>query len=414
MTLLRSLAAGLVLAAGAWGFEALAADGGVVWTGSWASAQLTPEAQGDQDAPDLRDATVRQVVHLSVGGDRLRVRISNVFGSGPLHLAAAHVARALRPDGAAITPGTDRVLSFGGAADATIPAGAEYWSDPVALEAPALSDLAVSLYFDAAPVRLTWHAGSHATSYLAPGDQTAAPDAPDARRFDHWVELSGVDVAAGPGASAVVTLGDSITDGHGSTTNANDRWPDLLAARLQADPALKRVGVLNAGIGGNRLLLDGFGPNAMARLDRDVLTQSGVRAVIVLEGVNDLGVLTRTSPASAAAHDEMVRQVEAAYGQIIARARGHGLRVIGATITPDTGSDYYHPDAANEADRQRVNDWIRTRAGFDAVVDFDQTVRDPAHPERLLPEYDSGDHLHPSPAGYRAMAMAVPLAAVAP
>jgi lysophospholipase L1-like esterase len=303
-------------------------------------------------------------------------------------------------------------VTFAGSSDVTVPAGAEYWSDPVELKTPALSSLAVSFHLDQAPARQTSHPGSHATSYLVHGDRTAAPDLPDARKIEHWFQLSGVGVASA--GTAVVALGDSITDGHGSTTNGDDRWPDQLARRLQAGGPSRWTGVLNVGIGGNRMLLDGLGPNALARFDRDVLAQSGARTVILLEGINDIGMLTRDAPASAQAHDALVRDVIAAYRQVIGRAHARGLRVIGATLTPFIGSDYYHPDAANEADRQKINAWIRAGRRFDGVVDFDRAVRDPAHPERMAARFDSGDHLHPSPAGYRAMAGAIPLKLVAP
>jgi lysophospholipase L1-like esterase len=210
-------------------------------------------------------------------------------------------------------------------------------------------------------------------------------------------------------AAAIVTLGDSITDGHGSTTDGNNRWPDLLARHLDSDSRLSTTSVLNEGIGGNRLLLDGLGPNALARFDRDVLAQPGVRFLIVLEGVNDLGMLTRDHDASSSDHDALVGNILSAYRQIALRAHAHGIRVIGATILPYEGSDYYHPGPASEADRQTVNQWIRSAKDFDAVVDFDALTRDPAHPSRLLPAFDSGDHLHPSPAGYKAMGEAIPL-----
>jgi lysophospholipase L1-like esterase len=241
------------------------------------------------------------------------------------------------------------------------------------------------------------------------GDLVSAADLPDAKKVEHWYQLSGVDVSLPTQGSAVVTLGDSITDGHGATTNGNDRWPDVLAARMQGDKSTKTVGVLNEGIGGNRLLLDGLGPNALARFDRDVVAQTAVRAVIVLEGVNDLGTLTRDHDVSAEEHAALVSRIEAAYGQMIERAHAHGIRVIGATITPYVGSSYYHPGPESEADRQAINTWIRAAGHFDAVVDFDQVTRDPAHPDRLLPAYDSGDHLHPGPAGYKAMGEAIPL-----
>jgi lysophospholipase L1-like esterase len=218
-----------------------------------------------------------------------------------------------------------------------------------------------------------------------------------------------VDVVGPEKATTVVTLGDSITDGHGATTNGNDRWPDVLAERMQGDKSTRTMGVLNEGIGGNRLLLDGLGPNALARFDRDVVAQTAARYVLVLEGVNDLGTLTRDHDASEEAHKALVKQMEGAYAQIILRAHAHGIRVIGATILPYGGSKYYHPGPESEADRQAINVWIRDPGHFDGVVDFDQVMRDPAHPNTILPAYDSGDGLHPSPAGYKAMANAIPL-----
>jgi lysophospholipase L1-like esterase len=227
---------------------------------------------------------------------------------------------------------------------------------------------------------------------------------------DHWYQISEIDVQTVPGAATVVALGDSITDGHGATTNKNDRWTDVLAQRLQSKPETRNIGVSNQGIGGNHLLTDGLGPNALARFDRDVLAPAGVRWVIVFEGVNDLGGLTRSGEVAPAEHTALVNRVLAAYQQIIARAHAHGLRVYGATITPYVGSDYYHPGSLSERDRQTVNEWIRAAGHFDAVIDFDSVVRDPQHPERLLPAYDCGDHLHPSPAGYKVMGDSIPLA----
>jgi lysophospholipase L1-like esterase len=241
------------------------------------------------------------------------------------------------------------------------------------------------------------------------GDQVSAADLPDAKHVDHWYQLTEIDVHAAPGAAIVVALGDSTTDGHGAITNGNDRWTDVLAERLQAAPKTRNVGVSNQGIGGNHLLTDGLGPNVLARFDRDVLAPAGVRWVIVFEGVNDLGGLARTGEVPAEQHAAVVERVIAAYEEIIARTHAHGLRVYGATITPYTGSDYYHPGPLSEADRQAVNVWIRADGHFDAVIDFDAAVRDPEHPDQLLPAYDCGDHLHPSPAGYKAMGEAIPL-----
>jgi lysophospholipase L1-like esterase len=379
------------------------------WVGSWAASQQVPETQNQLDPELMNDATLRQIVHLTVGGSQLRVRVSNAFGTQPLHIMAVHVARPVSAASAAIDATSDTVVMFHGAADVTIPAGAEYVSDPVTFVAAPLSSLAISVHFEQPPAGETGHPGSRATSYVVHGDGVSAATLPDAKAVEHWYQLSGVDVSSPMQAGAVVTLGDSITDGHGATTNGNDRWPDVLAARMQGDKSTRTMGVLNHGIGGNRLLLDGLGPNALARFDRDVLAQTGVRAVIVLEGVNDLGTLTRDHDVPAEEHAALVTRIEGAYSQIIERAHAHGIRVIGATILPYVGSAYYHPGPESEADRQAINGWIRAAGHFDAVVDFDQVTRDPAHPERLLPAYDSGDHLHPGPAGYKAMGEAIPL-----
>ena len=378
------------------------------WVGSWASSQQIPEPQNALAPDDLRDATLRQVVHLSAGGKTLRVHLSNAFGSAPLHLTSVHVAHPVSNNSAAIDPATDKPLTFAGQPDVVVPAGAEYISDPLEYPLAPGSDLSVSIHFDEPPDRETGHPGSRATSYLVHGDLVSAPNLANANKIEHWYQLSGVDVSARRDAFAIVAFGDSITDGHASTTNGNDRWTDVLARRLQ-HAGFPAVGVLNQGIGGNHLLTDGLGPNALARFDRDVLGQTTVRDVIVLEGVNDLGGLARTKPASAAEHDALVHRVIGAYEQIVLRARAHNIRVIGGTIMPYAGSDYYHPDAASEADRQAVNSWIRTSGYFDAVIDFDNVMRDPANPARLRPAFDCGDHLHPSPSGYAAMANAIPL-----
>jgi lysophospholipase L1-like esterase len=336
---------------------------------------------------------VRQVFHLSLGGPALRVHVSNEFGTEALHFTSVHVARPLSPASPAIDPATDRPLKFAGNMDVTVPPGAEMLSDPMDYALAPLSDIAVTFHLDAPPAVETGHPGSRATSYSVRGDWVSAPNLTE----------------GAPGAAAIVALGDSITDGHGATTNGNDRWTDVLAARLQASPATRNIGVSNQGIGGNHLLTDGLGPNLLARFDRDALAPAGVRWLIVFEGVNDLGGLARNGEVPAAEHAAMVQRVLAAYQQILVRAHSHGLRVYGATITPYVGSNYYHPGPLSEADRQAVNAWIRAAGHFDAVIDFDAVVRDPQHPDQLLPAYDCGDHLHPSPAGYKAMADAIPL-----
>jgi lysophospholipase L1-like esterase len=352
---------------------------------------------------------VRQIFHLSVGGPQLRVRLSNAFGTAPLRIDSVHIARPLSPSSDEVDPTTDRALSFAGNADLVIPAGAEYTSDPIEFSTTALSNVAISLHLPEPPSQQTGHPGSRATSYLVHGNVVFAAKLSNATKVDHWYQVAGIDVTGSAESASIVALGDSITDGHASTTNGNDRWTDDLAERLQGSQATKSIAVLNAGIGGNHLLVDGLGPNAPARFNRDVLAQTGVHYVVILEGLNDLGGLTRAGEVPDAAHVALVAKIVAAYQQMILQAHAHGLAVIGGTITPYAGSEYYHPTARDELDRQAVNAWIRAPGHFDAVVDFDRMLRDPSHPDHLLPNYDSGDHLHPSPAGYRAMANAVPL-----
>jgi lysophospholipase L1-like esterase len=373
------------------------------WVGTWATSQQVPEPANALSADDLRNVTLRQIVHLTVGGETLRVHISNVFGTTTLRLTSVHIARPLSPSEAKIDGATDQALTFFGKNDIVIPAGAEYISDPIAYRVAPLSDLTISLHMDMPPEQQTGHPGSRSTSYLVHGDLVAAADLPNAKKIEHWYWIAGVDVNATRRSSAIVVLGDSITDGHAATTNGNDRWPDVLARKLQADHKTRMLAVLNQGIGGNHLLTDGLGPNALSRVDRDIIAQAGVRYLIVLEGVNDLGKLSREGAISQAEHEGLVQQMIGAYEQIIVRAHTHGIKVVGGTILPYGGSGYYHPGPANEADRVAVNKWIREPGHFDGVIDFDKLTADPAHPDQMLPAYDSGDHLHPSPAGYRTM-----------
>lgn len=399
------LAAGFMQAQTAARHEAKSA----AWISSWGASQQIPEPQNALAADDLRDATVRQIFHLSVGGPALRVHLSNAFGTEALHFTSVHIARPVSLTSSAIDATSDKPLTFAGNADVTIPPGAEYVSDPLAFPVAPLSNVAVTFHLDAPPSQQTGHPGSRATTYYVHGDFVSAASLTDPQHIDHWYQVTEIDVESAARAAAIVALGDSITDGHGATTNGNDRWTDVLAARLQASPKTKNIGVSNQGIGGNHLLIDGLGPNVLARFDRDVLAPAGVQWVIVFEGVNDLGGLARNGEVSANEHAARVQRVLAAYKQIVARAHDHGLRVYGATITPYTGSGYYHPGPLSEADRQTVNEWIRAAGHFDAVIDFDAVVRDPQHPDHLLPANDCGDHLHPSPAGYKAMGESIPL-----
>ena len=351
------------------------------WVGSWATAPIPQEPSTYSASPPLSGRTLRQVVHLSAGGPRVRLRLDNTFGERPM------VVRSGTANGTAVT--------FDGQPGVTIPAGAPMWSDPVAIAVDRGADLTVTVAFGDAPELVTGHSVSAATSFLSADAAGGA-----GQRLTHWFVLDGVDVehdrSAAAGRAAVVAFGDSITDGHGSTPDANRRWTDVLAARLPAG-----VGVLNEGIAGNRLSDSGAGPSALARFDRDVLGQTAVRWVVLLEGINDVG--TDPDPAGG----DVVRRIQLADKQIVARAHAHGLRVYGATLLPCAGAAFTAPDGspyagpAKERNRQAVNAWIRTAGAFDGVIDLDAATRDGDHPDRLRPAYDSGDHLHPNDAGYR-------------
>jgi lysophospholipase L1-like esterase len=345
--------------------------------------------------PGLADATLRQVVHVSLGGKRPRVRFSNAFGAKPLNILAAHLAPSV--GGSAIRPEGDRPLKFGGRTSVTIPIGAPMVSDPLDFDLAPLSDVAVTIRVQDPSSAITGHPGARCTSYLQAGDGVTAPDLPRAARTPHWYYLCGVDVDRGDAdVAAVAVLGDSITDGRGSPTDGNGRWTDHLARRLHQGEGTAGVGVLNQGLGGNRVLNDGLGPNALARLDRDVLAQPGVRWLIVLEGINDLGTRSATA-----------RDLIGAYEQIIRRAHARDIKVYGATLMPCEGSPYFN--RVLEAARQEVNAWIRESGRFDAVIDFDAATRDPRRPSRLSAATDGGDHLHPGGEGYKIMAAAVDL-----
>jgi len=313
-----------------------------------------------------------------------------------------------------VDPATDQPLSFNGKPVVAVPAGAEYVSDPVTFTAAPLSDLVVTMLIGSAPAVPTLHAGAHETAFLVRRDHVTDAQLNSPQTFTRWYFLAGVEVDRDVhNRGTVIALGDSITDGHGSTTDRNDRWPDILARRLNTGASALHLGVINEGIGGNRVLQDGIGPGLMARFYRDVLAQDGVRTVILLEGINDLGGLDRLEEHPLAAHQALVTDLESALQQLVTQAHARGVRVLGATLTPFIGSDYYHPSPATEADRQSLNQWIRSRGIFDGVIDFDAAVRDPAHPDRLLPSADSGDHLHPGPEGYQRMGDAVPLTLLA-
>jgi lysophospholipase L1-like esterase len=403
---LPALVAGIALCLAAWSGFAGPKEAGDTWVATWGASPVAPLPANTTNT-GFTNQTVRLIVHTSLGGNEVRVRLSNAFGTESLAIGAAHVA--LRSMNAGIVSGTDRALTFSGSNSVTIPPGALVVSDSVKLDVPALADLAVSLYLPGPTGQATWHAAAFSTNYISKaGDFTGAADLPVDHTVTSWFYLTDVEVKSSKDTLAIVTFGDSITDGTRSTPDTNHRWPNLLAERL-AEHHIK-LSVVDEGIAGNRVLHDFVGPNALARFDRDVLAQPGVGYVTVLLGINDIGDIGRLpavaqpgrSPQPVSA-DEII----AGHRQMITRAHEHGLKILGCTLTPFEGAAYF--SAEGETKRQAVNKFIRAGGAYDAVIDFDAVVRDPAHPERFLGMYDSGDHLHPNDAGYKAMADAIDL-----
>ncbi|MGA7236551.1 MAG: SGNH/GDSL hydrolase family protein [Bryobacteraceae bacterium] len=383
------------------------------WVATWATAQLmarlpapAPAANAMQPPvtppPGSRfnNQTVRMIARASIGGRRVRIKLQNAFGNAPVMIGAAHIA--VRANDSAIVPGSDRALSFDGAPGCMIGPGVVLLSDPVDFTFAPLADLAVSLYIPGETGPPTNHATALHTTFIQSGDATSAEAMPDAAHTQAYYWLAGIDVVAPPAAAAIVTFGDSITDGARSSNESNHSWPALLAARLAADKATANIGVANMGIGGNRVLRDVSGVSALGRFDRDVLSQSGVKWVMLLEGINDIGHGT-TAPAEAVTAENLI----GSYKQLIERAHTQGVLTIGCTLTPYEGANYYREDF--EKVREDVNAWIRTPGNFDAFVDFEAAVRDPADPKKFRAEFDPGDHLHPNDKGYEAMANAIDL-----
>jgi lysophospholipase L1-like esterase len=372
------------------------------WVGTWASAPLLDAHAETADhlvAPGTTGVTLREVVHVSIGGEMLRVRFSNLYGTDPLVIGAAQIAQTLK--GAAVVAGSGKPLTFHGQPSVSIPPGALVVSDGVPFKFAPLADLTVSFYLPSPSGPITEHQLGNATSYHAPGNVAANETLETPSTLTSWEYLNGIDTLASADAGAVITIGDSITDGAKSTVDTNQRWPDELARRLQADPKYRKLAVLNEAISGNKILLDGAGPNVLARFDRDVLAQNGAKYLLILEGINDIGRL-HTVPDGATAAD-----IISALDQMILRAHAHGIAVIGCTLTPYHGAGYYTENG--EAIRKAVNDWIRTSGAFDGVVDFEAAVRDPDHPDTFLPADDPGDHLHPNDTGYKVMGDAIDL-----
>lgn len=377
-------------------------DARPAWVPAWS---VSPDGEG----PEFDKLALRQVVRAGISGKRLRVLLSNRYGNKPLYVGAAHVA--LHGKGSAIVPGSDRVLLFHGREICVIPEGAELTSDPLDMSVSALQELAITLVLPQGSGPSTQHGAGNATAYLAPANKPAgAVEFGETETSSSRFFLMELQLEPAKPTAVLVALGDSITDGVGSTPDANKRWPDLLGERLLAASGSAQIAVVNAGIAGNRVLHDGvspfIGPAAIRRFDSEVLRRPGVRWVVLLEGTNDIAAGTMLNDK---AQRVTASQIIAGLGQLVERAHGHGIKVMGATLLPMAGAEWPFHTAAGDAKRREVNEWIRHGGAFDAVVDFDALVRDPQQPEHYASAFDSGDHLHPNDAGHKALADAVDL-----
>ncbi|PGH13760.1 hypothetical protein AJ79_03459 [Helicocarpus griseus UAMH5409] len=392
------------------------------WVSTWTSMpQLTepgnlPPEPFKEEERVFFNSTIRQTLHMSIGSDIIRIRFSNAFGTTDLPITAVTVALPEEENGGSgtstIRSETLQTLTFSGSQNYTIPSGALVVSDPINFPVKPQSVITVSVYLEEGQTTnyITSHPGSRTTSWFSFGNYISAQNLtdPSTQSVEHWYFVSGVEAWSPTISKAFVVVGDSITDGRASDDNKNNRWPDLLLARMQENHFTSRIGVNNQAAGGNRLLHDGLGPNVLSRIDRDVLAQSGVGYAMVFEGVNDIGNEPTTTEAQKAVAERLI----AAYKQIITRIHAHGIPVFGATIAPFCApdpKDQAYSDPTREMARQIVNKWIRTSGAFDAVVDMDKILADPKNPDRLLPKYDSGDYLHPGVAGFQAIADAFPL-----
>ncbi|KAK4185974.1 SGNH hydrolase-type esterase domain-containing protein [Podospora australis] len=410
----RGIFFGLVLSASSIGL-ANCSGSGDRWLDIWASMPQEVEPNNLPPAPFtgengvFQNTTIRQTVYLTQDASTIRLEFSNAFGGSDLPITAVTVALPVNgtAGSSAIRTETLKQVTFSGQKSYIVPNGALVISDPIKLSVKAQSSITVTTYLaeGQAGKRITGHPGSRTSSWMKSGNVVSAADLSGAERIDKWFLLSTVSAYLPKKKSALAIVGDSITDGRGSTTNGNDRWPNQLLARLQASRFTQDIAILNQAAGGNRVLADGLGPNAHGRIGRDVIAHQGVKYAFLYEGVNDLG----TAEDSTAAQTAVANRLIAAYDQIITRLHGFGIPVFGATITPFNGPGQSYSGAAREVARQKVNAWIRTSGRFDAVVDFDKAVRDPKNATQLRPEYDTGDYLHLNPKGYKAMADEVDL-----
>lgn len=365
--------------------------------GTWATSQQLVETDNRPPSPGLSNNTLRQVIQVSIGGEKLRLRFSNEYSNSPLTIKAVNIANSI--SASSIDAASSKALSFSGKSEVTIPAKGAVVSDALGFSVPARARLAISIQFGTVPQDVTGHPGSRTSSYIQTGNAVTSANLTSATKTEHWYIISALDVEAADTSGAVAILGDSITDGRGSGTDKQNRWPDELARRLQAVASTQDVGVLNHGVGGNCVLKACLGPAGNQRFDHDIIQQTGVQWMIILEGVNDLG---NSASAGAVANDLITN-----FEQMVDKAHGKGLLAYGATILPFGGSSYDNAD--REAARKKVNNWIRTSGKFDAVIDFDLVMRDPNNQSRLLNSVDSGDHLHPNENGYKVMAEAIDL-----
>lgn len=406
---LKHVVIGLLLCSLAATFPALSATNAPAdtpadthWVDAWS-------ASPDSPGPPLHNVTLRQIVRTSIGGSGLRIRLSNRLGTAPLTIGPAHIAE--HANGSATRPGTDHAVTFAGQPSVTIAKGADVLSDPVTWTLAPLEELVVSMYVPASAGASTLHGVGNQTAFISlTGDATTTTTFPTGETISSRLFLSDVEVAAHSNAQVIAVIGDSIADGVGSTPEQYARWPDALAARLQADPAFASIAVIDAGIAGNRILHDGeapfIGPSAISRMDRDALNKPGVHWVLLMEGINDIaGASMLDTPKNNVSAQQIIDGMKI----LIARAHKQGSKIYGATLTPFNGVEWPYHSAAGEVKRQTINAWIRNAGAFDAVVDFDKVVRDPHRPEALLATFDSGDHLHPNDAGYKAMAAAIDL-----